>query len=69
MLAAPRLHGYSYDALFEGIETVQELWEFFPLLVALSPDQINDFHGTVLYLLRDRKRLSLEQERVVFVSL
>lgn len=68
-LAIPRLQGFSYDALFGGIETVKELWDCFPLLVALSPDLINDFSGTVLYLLRDRKRLVLGQERVVFFDL
>ncbi|MFZ3132322.1 MAG: hypothetical protein WA125_14810 [Desulfosporosinus sp.] len=65
-LAAPRLQGYAFDAVFQGAETVEEFWEYFPLIFCHNTSIKNDLHGNILYFIGTMKNRHGVRQRVKF---
>lgn len=51
-----RLQSYAIDGLYQGLKSVEELWEYFPLIFFERSDYLRDFHGNILSYFGSRKK-------------
>lgn len=66
LLAVPRLQKFVIEALFQDINRIEVFWEYFPLIFNEMKNNIkNDFHGTVLYSLKNRNLDTLDKNKQV----
>lgn len=50
-ISVPRIQNYAIEALYVGIKSIIEFWEYYPIIFAEKPlvDLISDFHGNLLF--------------------
>jgi hypothetical protein len=49
-IGCPRVQALTKRAMCSGLTTVEELFEYIPLLFEASPNSVADAHGTVIFL-------------------
>lgn len=48
-MTSTRLYSYAINALYQGLNNLKDLWEYFDLLYCERKDLIIDLHGNILY--------------------
>ncbi|MDD4402921.1 MAG: hypothetical protein PHI24_14015 [Desulfitobacteriaceae bacterium] len=66
-ITVPRLQGYAITGLYQGMQSTNELWEYFPVIFSEKEDFTTDLHGNILFQIGQQQGINnKEHKRIIF---